>query len=139
VLIDELREKHRFTNARVGQPQNWYTFKSGITGVAYGTSFAQGERVRAELYIDFGDVESNKAFFDRLFAERSPLEQDFGEPLSWERLDDKRASRIAVYSQGSIEAEPEELSRIRTWAIERLLRFRKVFGHRLREFANTPS
>lgn len=59
-LLDELREKHRFTNARIGQPQNWYTFRSGVPGPDYGTSFAQGGRVRVELYIDFEDSEINK-------------------------------------------------------------------------------
>src|SRR6266516_63151 len=57
ILLDELREKHRFTNARVGLPQSWYTFRSGVPGVDYGTSFALGGRARAEIYIDFGDAE----------------------------------------------------------------------------------
>ncbi len=51
-LIDDLREKHRFTNARAGQPQNWYSFSSGHRGFTYGVSFANGGRVRAELYLD---------------------------------------------------------------------------------------
>ncbi len=132
-LQDELREKHRFTNARMGQPQNWYTFRSGIPGVDYGTSFAQGGRVRVEIYIDFGDAERNKGLFDRLYSQREALERLFGESLSWERLDERRASRVAVYCDGPIDASAEELGRIRAWAVDRLLKFRSVFGPKIRE------
>lgn len=131
-LLDELREKHHFTNAKAGQPQSWYLFRSGVPGVDYGTSFAQGSRVRAELYIDFEDSETNKAYFDRLYADRKDFEGAFGEALSWERLDARRASRVAVYCVGSIDSTPDDLNRIRAWAIERLLKFRSVFGPKLR-------
>ena len=126
-LLDELREKHHFTNAKLGQPQHWYSFRSGVSGVEYGTSFAQGGRVRAELYIDFEDAGTNKEYFDRLHFERDQFEQAFGEPLSWERLDARRARRIAMYAAGSLDSTPDDLFRIRAWAIERLLKFKSVF------------
>lgn len=60
-LIDELREKHHFTNARAGQPQNWYTFASDNSRIyKYGTSFANGDRVRVETYLDCGDKGKNE-------------------------------------------------------------------------------
>lgn len=62
-LIDEHRENYRFTNARVGQPQNWYSFSSGISGMAFGAVFVQSDQARTELYIDVGDSEKNKALF----------------------------------------------------------------------------
>lgn len=136
-LLDDLREKHRFTSARVGLAQNWYSFRSGVPGVDYGTSFAQGGRVRAETYIDFGDADANKALFDRLHAEREMFERAFGETLSWERLDERRASRIAAYRPGSIDVGPDELEDLRKWAIDRLLKFRSVFGPRIREILDT--
>lgn len=48
-LIDQLRESYNFTQARAGQPVNWYTFASGYSGIYYGVNFAQGGRFRAEV------------------------------------------------------------------------------------------
>ncbi len=130
-LIDELREKHSFTKAKVAFPQNWYSFPSGISGISYGTSFAQGGRVRAELYIDLGDSDKNKKLFDWLFEQKQTIESEFGETLNWERLEDRRASRIAIYREGSID-EIEKLKEIQAWAIQELLKFRKTFSSRLK-------
>jgi len=126
-LIDELRDVHQFTGAKVGQPQNWYSFSSGHPEFYYSTSFANNKRIRSEVYLDCGDTEENKENFDSLFAKRELVEQLFGEELVWERLDNRRASRIALYRSGSIDDE-SALSVIKAWMIEKLLRFKAVFG-----------
>ena len=133
-LIDELRERG-FTKARAGQPQNWYAFAAGpgLQGIVYGASFAQGGQARTEIYIDRGDAVINKELFDELASEKGILENKFGEELSWERLDEKRACRVAVYRAGSVEDDHQELAEIRYWMIEHLLRFKKVFAPRLIE------
>jgi hypothetical protein len=138
-LIDELRERHRFTNARAGQPQSWYSFASGISGISYSTSFAQGGKFRAEVYLDLGDATKNKEVFDALFLDREKVEAEFGEALEWERLDERRASRVAVYCPGTIETSTENLEQIRDWAIERVLKLKKVFDKRLRKLAGANS
>lgn len=139
-LIDELREVHRFTNARAGQPQGWYSFSAGARGFSYGASFAQGGRVRAEVYVDGGDAEVNHAMFALLLADREALESAFGEPLEWEALEGKRACRITIYRTGSIEDADEDLEVYRAWLIARLLRFKKVFGARLKALStNNPT
>lgn len=126
-LIDELRESHRFTNAKIGQPQNWYSFSSGFTSIPIGAVFAMGGKSRVELYIDVLDGEKNKAIFDNLQEQKDIIHQEYGYPLDWERLDDKRASRIAIYRDGSIENSEDDLAEIKKWHIEHLLKFKKIF------------
>jgi hypothetical protein len=118
---------HKFTGVRTAQPQNWASFASGVSGVVYAAVFAHGDRVRVELYIDQGDTARNKEFFDQLHRRREPIEAELGPALSWERLDDKRASRIAAYRQGSIGADDPTLTETRDWMIDRLLAFKRVF------------
>ncbi len=133
-MIDELREVHHFTGARVSQFQSWFGFSSGFSGVLYGASYALGKRVRVDLYIDQGDLEDNKRLFDLLHNEQVVIEEEFGNSLEWERLDDKRASRIAIYRKGTIEDSPEEVEEYRKWSISNLLKFKEVFGPRLEEY-----
>ena len=131
-LIDELREKHKFTGAKAGQPQNWYSFSSGIQGILYAAVFSQGGKARTEIYLDQGDQEINKMLFDKLKEKEEEIITEFGSQLEWERLEDKRASRIAIYRDGVIGSSDSELEEIRMWHIENLLKFKKVFPAKIK-------
>lgn len=92
-LLQVMNEKSPlFQNISPGT-NNWINAGVGISGLGLdfviGGSFARGE-----LYIDKRDKEENKRCFDFLFERKETIEHDFGEPLIWERLDDKQASRI---------------------------------------------
>ena len=131
-LIDELREVHKFTNARTGQPQNWYTFASENSKVyRYSTAFAQGGRVRVEVYVDCGDKARNEQVFDCLLQYKHEIETSIGCELSWERLDSRRACRIAVYRDGDIDADSQMLVDIKNWTVQNLLKFKAIFPAKL--------
>ena len=139
LLIDELRVKHRFTNARAGQPQGWYLFAAGFTGIGYGMSFAQNNQARVDLYIDHLDKQQNKQLFDWLYLRQARIEEQIDTPLSWERLDDKRACRIAVYRPGSILEEERVREELRAWSITFLLTFKQVLGPLLQEYKQSAA
>jgi hypothetical protein len=130
-LLDELRERHHFTNAKVAQPQCWYAFSSGNSSFNYSANFTGKGTVRAEVYIDCEDRETNNRFFDELHAQREAIEKEFGEPLEWQRLDEKRACRICIHRSGAVEDSDERLEEIRAWLIQRLLKIKQVFAARI--------
>lgn len=131
-LIDTLREKHRFTNSRIAQAQSWHSFGSGVGGIGFNIAFADNERMRAEVYIDRGDNAQNTAIYDALHACRADIEAQMGEPLDWERLDDRQACRISVVRYNSpIERAELAGDEMRAWLIDALLKLKEVFGPRL--------
>ena len=130
-LVDELREKHKFTKAKGGAGKYWHTFGAGTSGFTYAAVFPSGSRIRAEVYIDLGNRERNVAAFKALQENEPALSKAFGEPLKWEILEGKQACRVAVYRSGSIEDPTELLREYHQWIIERLLLFKNVFGPKL--------
>ncbi len=136
-LLDVLRVQHRFTNAQRGQPQSWYVFSTGYRGVQYGANFAQAGRARVEVYIDGGDKGWNEDIFNNLELRKEQIETDLGD-LEWERLDNRRACRIASVRLGSIDDNLETLQEIRGWMIDKLLAFKQVFGPHLQEMVSFP-
>lgn len=126
-LLLDLRENAQFT-IRDFSPggKNWmvcYAISESDTTIAnYGFSFARGQRFRVELYIDTGDRGTNKRIFDLVHAEKEKLEIKFPS-LTWERISDKRASRIAIYHPGSITDVQEKLDTLKDWAVDKMIAF----------------
>lgn len=127
-LIDVLREKYNFTNAKVGQPQNWYSFASEQSKIfKYNVTFAAKDLVRSEIYIDTRPQSKNKKIFDALYDQKDVIEKEFGSELIWERLDENIACRISTGMEGAINVDTDELERIKAWHIESLLKLKEVF------------
>ncbi|MCY4474708.1 MAG: DUF4268 domain-containing protein [Chloroflexi bacterium] len=126
-LVDELRTNHGFTNAKTAHPQGWHWFSSGHAKIGYCAVFGEQSRVRVELYLD-RDSEFNKQLFDSLNEKRAEIEQSLNETLGWERLDTRKSSRIALYTEGSIDSSERDLRELREWMVENLLKFKEVFS-----------
>ena len=131
-LINELSGR-RFSKPPKAGPRYWCTFRpENSTAFSYAVVFVRrGRQARTEIYIDSPDRNRNKQIFDALYSEKEEIESALNTELSWERLDDRRACRVAIYRPGSIDDPPEELEEIKKWAIENLERFKKVFPSRI--------
>jgi hypothetical protein len=110
--------------------QNWISFASGPFGYWALSAAAEG-RLRVEAYLDCGDAVRNKALFDDLAKDRRRWEELAGTELSWERLDEKRASRIAAYSPLDLD-EPAAREAARDWAVATLLSLYRALNAPLR-------
>jgi hypothetical protein len=88
------------------QGQNWLLLasldRSRPELATITASFTRRKRLRIELYLDGGDKDENKQRFEQLLAQKSEIEEVVGEPLEWERMDNRRACRVAVYTKAHI-------------------------------------
>lgn len=115
-----------FTNSRSVSYDSWKTFGSGNSAFAYSVAFRANHRYSCELYIDHRNKEKNKSCFDMLYQHKEDIEKEIGS-LSWERLDNRKACRIAVYVDETTEDE------LITWSIENLKAFKNVFSKYIKE------
>ena len=114
--------------------QNWQTVavlpRNGPQQAIFNMVFGSRGRFRVELYIDTWNENRNKRVFDQLFADRTEIDAAVGASLSWERLDSKRACRIALHHEGSITGTPAELDDLRSWARDAISRLYRGLAER---------
>lgn len=135
-LLDTLKKRlPGVTNAsRVGY-ENWFSLSAGRSGTNFSFVFGQGQHFRVELYIDTGDADRNRRYFDELHRNRLAIEQKVGQAVSWEPLESARACRVSVYwpELVGVMDGTEALDKVRQWAIETFAKFREAARPYLRE------
>jgi hypothetical protein len=114
--------------------ENWVGFAAGPFGF-YDVAFTANGAVRAGIYLDMQERTSTKRLFDDLFAERLAVETAVGRILSWERLDDRRASRIVDYREIRDLSSRDERRVVADWAAETVVKLMEALDDRLRSTA----
>jgi CBS domain-containing protein len=112
------------------QGQSWLALasvdRSGAEAATIFASFTRRKQLRIELYLDGGSRDANKQRFDQLLVHKSEIEKAVGEPLNWERMDHRKACRVAVYIKAQIltDADSETLME---WAAKRAVYLYRAF------------
>jgi hypothetical protein len=114
--------------------ENWVGFAAGPFGF-YDVAFTANGAVRAGIYLDMQERTSTKRLFDDLYAERLAVETAVGRILSWERLDDRRASRIVDYREIRDLGSRDERRVVADWAAETVVKLMEALDDRLRSTA----
>ena len=85
------------------------------------------DSLRVELYLDSSDPDLNKRYFDALESNKEEIERSFGATLRWQRLNDKRASRISYkITEGGLKDE-DSWPDLHTQMITAMIALEKAF------------
>lgn len=137
-LDNELREQPGYEHLQLfSDGSNWHYIKSiaihDRNPALWLYSFGRGGVFRVELYIDSGDQSVNKQIFDALHAEKESIESETGYELLWQRLDNRRASRVSRVFKGQITDSVEELEALRKKAVPAMVSLSHVLEPRVKE------
>lgn len=105
---------------------NWITGRTGISGIHLNLSISN-YYARPELYMSRGVGEENKFVFDELLKSKEEIEKQFGEALTWERLDNKKACRIKHQLDNVDYFNKDDWSKMIEFMVDGMLRMEKAF------------
>jgi hypothetical protein len=116
----------------------WIGAGSGISYVGYN-SVATRNYIRIELYINSGDKDNNKAIFDSLYSKKDAVEAEFGQPLIWERLDDKITARVKFELSDVSIFNEEDWEKMIGFMVKYVPKFEAAFKKPIQELGRSKS
>lgn len=104
-------------------PRHWYNVAIGKSGSKVVLKVnTREEELACSLYI-----RDDKEWFDELYEQKEEIEEKIGASLDWQRLDEKKASRIMLAKDFTFEDE-ERWPEYFAWLKDKADKFKQVFG-----------
>lgn len=111
---------------------NWIGIGIGMSGVNLNMVVSRSY-ARGEIYFNRGSREENKWCFDFIEERKEQIEKEFGEPLIWERMDDKVSCRIKAQLDGVSIYENEDWSKMINFMVDISERMAKIFHNPVKQ------
>ncbi len=109
---------------------SWLGTGARKSGISYNYAVTNNY-ASCEVYLDRGkgyeEPNINKIRFDKLFKQKDEIEKEFGGKLIWERLNDRRASRISFRFEGVGLKDEDKWDSLQEKMIDVMIRMEKTF------------
>jgi len=116
-------ERGKPFNVRKASTDHWYDVAIGVSGIHVSFTLVNKEGyIGVELHI-----RNDKELFDKLYENREEIEKKLGITLDWQRLDDKKASRIMYRISGLNFDDHSNYDVLMNEMIDKGVLFAKVF------------
>lgn len=110
-------------NIRKASTDHWYDVAVGTSEAHVAINLINKDgNIVVEFYIN-----NNKALFDQLFEQKDKIEQQLGFPVVWDRLDNKKASRIKYTIDGLNFDDHSNYETLMNASIDSAVKMRDVF------------
>jgi hypothetical protein len=130
-LLDQARGQHHPHSSVSPGTDSWLAAGSGRSGVHFTYTVRQRDSA-VQLVIEGPDAETNARIFEALIAERDAIEADFGGPLDWDRVEDRKRCFIGVtLPAGGYRDDESEWPAIQRKLIDAMLRLERTFRPRV--------
>lgn len=128
-LLGKAKSKTRLHSGISSGTANWIGTGAGTSGLGYNYVIGEHES-RVELYVDKGKGSENlsKTIFEELLSAKDKIENVFGESLSWEPLENKRACRIAIYFENGGYRDADKWEDVAEVMIDAMVRLEKALS-----------
>lgn len=118
-----LVERGKPFNVRKATTDHWYDVAIGVSAAHVGITLVNKEGcIGIELYIN-----DDKELFDHLSGNKIQIETELGLQLDWQRLDEKKASRIIYHIPGLNFDDHSNYDTLMNEIIDKVVLFVKVF------------
>ena len=108
---------------RKASTDHWYDVAVGTSEAHVSINLINKDgNIVVEFYIN-----NNKVLFDRLFEQKDEIEQQLGFPVVWDRLDNKKASRIKYTIDGLNFDDHSNYETLMNTSIDAAVKMRDVF------------
>lgn len=125
-LKAKLTEAKSKIRSRKVRPQHWADYSIGTTDT-WLTATINSQKKLLSVEFNFRGP-PGKLWFDHLTTLRPEVDAAIGQGLSWQRLDNRSQSRIALYLNNSDPTDESLWPQQQAWLIEKLELFAKVFA-----------
>ena len=114
-------------NIRKATTDHWYNVALGTSEAHISITLVnKTNSIGIEVYIN-----DNKELFDKLYSESESIQNELGFYMDWQRLDDKKASRIIYYIGGLDFNNHENYDELINKVIDKVIAIRDAFKDRL--------
>ncbi len=121
-------------NIDLNQYDHWISTGCGMSGCVY--SFVVTKNYcDVELALSSSNKDFNKKVFDYFYDKKDNIENEFGDKLFWERLDDKKMSRISYRLEEVSIFDKDDWNKMITFLTENMIKLDKV----LKKYINSYS